>query len=191
MVARALLMATLLGPVAAGVLAQDELDPPILLLGADRGITMTEVSRTYGPPEMRTTRAERGTRRDELVYRINEREMVIARFVDLKLEEVARGRALVPTPARPVLTNAQLKRRGRTSVVRLGWTAQQAAAWLTPDGIVPEAAVRESDPGWKGGEIWVYRNGPYLTEVTVREEKVVEIVDILLDAGEAPRIAGH
>ena len=191
MVARALLIATLFASLASGVLAGDEYDPPILLLGADRGIAMAEVFRTYGPAEMRTTRAERGMRRDELVYRLDDRRMVVVRFVDLKLEEVKRGKALVATPQPPVLTDAQLKRRGRTSVVRLGWTAQQAAAWLSPDGIVPEEAKHREDPAWEGGEVWVYRTGPYLTQITVREEKVVEVVDILLDAGEAPRIAGH
>ena len=75
--------------------------------------------------------------------------------------------------------------------MRLGWTARQAAAWLTPDGIVPESAMHASNPAWNGGEVWIYRTGPYLTQVTVRQEKIVEVVDILLAAGEAPQIAGH
>ncbi len=180
--------------VAAVATAAEELDPPILLLGTDPGTPIADVFRTFGAAEMRTIRMEGETRCDDLAYRMNEDELVIARFVDGALDEVLRARAQTPAPPVEELTVAELKRRGRIAMAKLGWTAEQMVTWLMPDAIVPEDALQRARADWKGGDVWVYRIGPYLTHVRVREGHVAEIADRLLGRDEntpAPRIASQ
>lgn len=155
----------------------EELDPPILLLTADPGTPIADIFRVFGVAEMRTFRQEDETRREELVYRIDDREMVVARFIDGALDEVLRGKARTPAPPEPNLTDEQLKRRGRTLLIRLGWSSEKAAAWLEPDGVIAEDAMRGARRGWQGGDLWVYQTGPYITQITVRDGRVVEFMD--------------